>query len=344
MTEQKQRGWASLQFVGRVVLAGGILAWSLALVGGGIWQLSRQRPQQTQPQQAARRFAQVQNVPTGLFSYGGSPVWAPLRLLVDSAIQSARPEFQLRYVDSNSRPPGSTTGVEMLLDEQLSFAQTARPLLEKEYEQAEQQGFQLEQIPVAVVGIAVVVHPSLDIPGLTLDQLSAIYRGQITNWQEVGGPNLEITPYSRPLGADSTIEFMQEELLQGQFGNNVELSATTTQALRKLAQDPGGIYYASAPEVVPQCQVKPLPIGYNFEQLISPYQEPLVTPAQCPNQRNQLNIEAFRTGRYPMTRYLYVVIKQNGHIEEQAGESYANFLLTPQGQELIAQAGFVRLR
>lgn len=344
MTEQKSR-WSSLGFVGTVAVASGILVWSLGLLGGGIWQLFQRRTQPMQTQQASRRFAQVQNVPTGVFSYGGSTVWAPVRLLVDSAVQSERPEFQLRYVDPDSGPPGSKTGIEMLLNDQLSFVQTARPLLDQEHKKAEQRGFRLEQVPVAIDGIAVAVHPSLTIPGLTLDQLSAIYRGQINNWQEVGGPNLDITPYSRPLSASGTVEFFQDIILEGQeFGKNVELIPTTTQALRRLAQNPGGIYYASAPEVVPQCLVKPLPIGRHSEQFVAPYQQPLVSPTQCPNQRNQLNTEAFKTGRYPMTRYLYVVVKRNGQVEEQAGESYANFVLTSQGQELTAQAGFVRIR
>jgi phosphate transport system substrate-binding protein len=78
--------------------------------------------------------------------------------------------------------------------------------------------------------------------------------------------------------------------------------------------------------------------------LIPPYQEPFVPLSQCPSVRNRLNIEAFQTGQYPITRNLYVVVKQNGQIDEQAGETYANFLLTARGQELITQTGFVKIR
>lgn len=119
---------------------------------------------------------------------------------------------------------------------------------------------------------------------------------------------------------------------------------TTTQALRKIADNPGGIYYASAPEVVPQCTIKSLPLGRKPDELIPPYQEPFVPLSQCPSVRNRLNIQAFQTAQYPITRNLYVVVKQNDQIDEQAGEIYANFLLTPQGQELIAQTGFVKIR
>jgi phosphate transport system substrate-binding protein len=57
-----------------------------------------------------------------------------------------------------------------------------------------------------------------------------------------------------------------------------------------------------------------------------------------------LNAENFRNGNYPITRNLFVIIKQNGQSDQQAGEAYANWLLTSQGQELIEKAGFVRIK
>jgi phosphate transport system substrate-binding protein len=39
-----------------------------------------------------------------------------------------------------------------------------------------------------------------------------------------------------------------------------------------------------------------------------------------------------------------VIIKEDGQIDQQAGEAYANLLLTNEGQELISNAGFVRIR
>jgi len=106
-----------------------------------------------------------------------------------------------------------------------------------------------------------------------------------------------------------------------------------------------GIYYSFCPRiVVPQCSIKPLPLGRTQGQYITPYQEPLVLPSECPSKRNKLNIEAFQSGKYPITRNLFVVVKQNNQIEQQAGVAYANLLLTEQGQELIFQAGFVKIR
>lgn len=337
------------------------------LLGGGFWWLqksginlgaiigsksndpsrSNNSPSSPPPsaEQSNSNFAAVQNVPTGLFNYGGSTSWAPIRLVIDPAIQAARPEFRLRYVEPTSGTPGSGSGIRMLLDGTLAFAQSSRPILDQELTRAQQRGFDLKQIPIAIDGLAVAVNPNLDIPGLTIDQLKSIYTGKITNWKQLGGPDLAIKAYSRPTTDGGTVELFVQDILGGQaFGANVEFVSTTTQALRKLATNPGGIYYASAPEVVPQCTIKPLPLGRKADELIPPYQEPFVPLSQCPNVRNQLNIQAFQTGQYPITRNLFVIVKQNGQIDEQAGETYANFLLTAQGQGLISKTGFVKIR
>lgn len=324
------------------------------LVGVGAWWLSqrfaavpkRPVPSNNQTTQDDREgFAKVQEVPTGLFSYGGSTSWAPIRLSVDSAIQAARPEFKLRYVQPAGSPSSSDAGIKMLLDGQLSFAQSSRPIRESEFQQAQQRGFSLQQIPVAIDGLAVAVNPSLNLEGLSLSQLKAIYTGQIDNWSQVGGPNLRIAPYSRPTDSGGTVDLFVEQILGGQaFGANVQFVPNTTEALRRVANSPGGIYFASAPEVVPQCSIKPVAIGRGGGEFVPPYKPPFVPPQQCPAQRNQLNLEAFQQGRYPMTRNLFVVVKQNGQIDQQAGEAYANLLLTPQGQAAIENAGFVRIR
>ncbi len=163
----------------------------------------------------------------------------------------------------------------MLIRDELAFSQSSRPVLDQEFQQATQRGFKLKQIPVAIDALAVAVNPSLNVSGLTLDQLRAIYSGQIRNWKEVGGPDLAVQPFTRPTEAGGTIELFVEEILKGgKFGGNVQLVSTTTEALRKLATNPGGIYFASAPEVVPQCTVKPLPLGRKAGNLLFPTRNP----------------------------------------------------------------------
>ncbi|MEM0979841.1 MAG: substrate-binding domain-containing protein, partial [Cyanobacteria bacterium P01_H01_bin.58] len=103
-------------------------------------------------------LAEVQGIPSGLFSYGGSTTWAPIRGIVDPVLQQVQPAFKLRYVDPIGAPPGSGTGIAMLLANQLAFAQSSRPVKADERQQAESQGYSLKEIPVALEGIAIAVN------------------------------------------------------------------------------------------------------------------------------------------------------------------------------------------
>ena len=93
-----------------------------------------------------------------------------------------------------------------------------------------------------------------------------------------------------------------------------------------------------------QCTVKPIAIGAQPEQLVSPYVAPYIPPESCPAQRNQINSEVFRSGDYPLTRRLFVIIREDNTQDQQAGEANANLLLTQQGQQLLSEAGFVAIR
>ena len=289
------------------------------------------------------KFNQVSDVPRGLFSYGGSSTWMPIKTATERKIETAFPKYELRYTEPVTGFPGSGVGLKMLLNNELAFSLSSRSLKEKEYSLAQKEGFTLTEIPVAIDGIAVIVHPDLDIPGLTIDNLRDIYTGKITNWRELGGQNLQIIPLSKKTEG-GTVEFFKDNVLRREkFDNDVKTVKTTTQAVGKVSKNPGAIFYASAPEVIRQCGVKPLPIGRVASKLISPYKEPFVPFSQCPQKRNQLNLKAFKNDEYPMTRRLFVIVKQNGQIDEQAGLAYAKLLLTQEGQELISSAGFVRI-
>ena len=334
------------------------------LLGGGYWWFSRNgavdlnsipgsgdrsSPANTPSSPATSRnsgdrFTDVQAVPSGLFNYGGSTSWAPIRGSIDPVIQQAFPGFQLRYIDPIGSPPGSGAGIDMLLNNQLSLSQSSRPLNPDERQRAEGQGYVLTEIPVALEGIAIAINPDLAVTGVTLEQLRNIYLGTLTNWNQLGGPDLPIVPVSRPL-AGGTVTFFVNTVLGGQaMPGTVSIANNTTEALRFVNSNPGSIYYASVPEVVGQCTIKPIAVGRQPDQLVSPYIEPYVPPEDCPAQRNQINREALRSGDYPLTRRLFVVVREDGQLDQQAGEAYANLLLTQQGQALLQEAGFVPVR
>jgi len=279
----------------------------------------------------------VENVPSGLFNYGGSTTFAPLRsTTVTAAITQAHPGFQLRYTEPPTGKPGSGTGIKMLIDGELSVAQSSRPLKDEEIAKAKDRGINLEAVPVAIDGIAFYVNPDLArLPGLNLSQIRDIFTGKITNWSKVGGPNLPIKAFSRDLKAGGTVDFVNETLLEKKgFGQNITFIRDTTESLRKVANTPGGIGYATASEVIGQSTVRPLPLAEQSGQTFYP---PFT-------EGGQVNVEAFREGKYPVTRRLFVVIRRDGRLDEQAGAAYANLLLSSEGQRLVEQVGFVPIR
>ncbi len=323
-----------------LVITGGILGAAWWFFKGGLLSGT-----QNTPNTSSSTFSEVKQVPNGLFNYGGSTTWAPIRKDVDPVISSVWPQFQLRYTDPITGTPGSGNGIKMLIQNELAFSQSSRSLKPEEYQKAQNNGFKLKEIPVAIDGLAIAVNPRLKLAGLTLNQLKDIYTGKITNWKQVGGEDLPIIPYSRSLADGGTVEFFKEHILAGEsFGPSVQYTRDTTDGLRKVTQNLGGIYYASAPEVVPQCRVRSLPLGRKVNEWVTPYQEPFIPLEKCPTQRNQINKKAFRSGDYPITRRLFVIVKQNGQLDEQAGEAYANLMLTAQGQSLIDKSGYISLR
>ncbi|MDY7002546.1 MAG: substrate-binding domain-containing protein [Cyanobacteriota bacterium] len=310
-------------------------------------------PQQPTPNQTATEnsiksvkcFAYVPDVPNGKWLHGGSTTWAPIRSKINPKIQAIFPEFQLNYRQHPSLPPGSETGIKMLLEGQISFAESSRPVTDNELQTARNRNFQLKQIPIAMDGIAIVVNPELDVAGLTLKQLQEIYTGQIQNWSEIGGPNMEIIPYTRPFDSGTTLFFQENILNNKKFSENVVSIRTTTQALREVTANKGGIYFGTASEIIPQCAVKPLSIAYRSGgTFVAPYKGEFVPPENCPGQRNQPNLEVFENATYPISRRLFLIVKKDDSFDEKAGEAYGKLLLTDEGQKLIEETGYSPIR
>jgi phosphate transport system substrate-binding protein len=288
-------------------------------------------------------FTDVLDIPKGIFNVGGSTSWAEVRAQVDKAIQTTLPTFRPRYEHPfpSEGGVGSTTGIQMLTNGRLTVAQSSRPLTPAEREQAEQRGFSLQQTPVAIDAVAIAVHPQNSIPGLTVEQLKGIYTGEIQNWNQVGGADSKITVYIPP-----STGWLEEGLLRGEeLRADIQSVQNTTEGLRNLATDPSGIYYTTASLVVGQCSIRPLPLSAAGEEFVPPYDSATETcTAATPRQ---LNKTAFRNEQYPLTRNLYAIYKDypgDSNVEEQAGRSYVNLLLSDQGQQLIEKSGFIPIR
>lgn len=177
----------------------------------------------------------------------------------------------------------------------------------------------------------------VSIPGLSLSQLRDIFPGKINNWKALGGPNLKITPFSPNSQAEDVVIFVQEKLLAGEeFGPTMQKIKTTTDSLQKVTQTPGGISFATISEVVGQKTVYALPLSRETDRVF-------ISPCVGTNL-SEVNINALANASYPLTRRLFVIVKRDGTLDEQAGRAYVSLLLTDEGQQLITKVGFVPIR
>jgi phosphate transport system substrate-binding protein len=276
---------------------------------------------------------EVPNVPEGIFNYGGAPFFAALtKHGMNEAIARAHPRFRLRFTESQHQNPGSGTGIKMLLDGELSFASTGRPLEDAEYKTAKERNQILEQVPVALDGIVFFTHSDLSLPGLSIQQVRDIFLGKVRNWNELGGPNLPIVPLSLEPSATSSMKMLLGEQVKD-IGPNVRIVQDYTTGIRQVNSTPGAIFFGAAGLVAGQQSVRPIALARSSSQQ---YVQPFL-----PN--GQINSTAFRDGTYPLTRRLFVIFRRNDTPEEQAGVAYTNLLLSQEGQRIIKEAGFVPL-
>jgi len=228
----------------------------------------------------------------------------------------------------------------MLLKNDLSFSQNAMPLSPAEYDEAKAHGFKLQEVPVGIDAVVFFTHPSLNIPGLSVVQLQLIYLGRVTNWKQLGGPDLPITPITTDPKDSNAIEMLMSNLPNGVNAvRGVQIVRDYTAAIRLTSATPGGISFGSISTVRGQQTIKPLVLAKSrsapeeITQYINPY-----------TSQGQINSDAIKSGSYPLTRHIFVDIRRDGTVNEKAGVAYANLLLSFEGQRIVEAAGFIPIR
>ncbi|MBU4483150.1 MAG: PstS family phosphate ABC transporter substrate-binding protein, partial [Actinobacteria bacterium] len=99
--------------------------------------------------------------------------------------------------DISIRGGGSGNGIAALIDGTCDIANSSRPMKDKEILLCQNKDISPVPHIVAMDGIAVIVHTSNPIQGLTIEQIKDIYIGKITNWKELGGQDQKIVVVSR---------------------------------------------------------------------------------------------------------------------------------------------------
>ena len=178
---------------------------------------------------------------------------------------------------------------------------------------------------VAQDGIAIIVNPVNTIPYITLDQVKNIYLGKITKWSEitgadVPGTNNQIVIVGRDSASGTRTYFDQTVLASATPTNKMLEKNSNGAVLQTVAQTPGAVGYVSIGFV--SKDVKALSIWYNADKIV---------PASVDN---------VKTRTYPISRDLYVIT--NGKPSGLAGD-FINYILSPDGQKIVADQGYVTL-
>lgn len=101
---------------------------------------------------------------------------------------------------------------------------------------------QLVDHRVAVVGITPVLNKKIGVKNLTMTQLKAIFTGEVTNWRELGGPDLPIVIINRAQGSGSRLTF-EKWVLKGAQAKQAQEQESTGMVRQIVATTPGAISY-----------------------------------------------------------------------------------------------------
>ncbi len=214
---------------------------------------------------------------------------------------------------------GTGTGIASLINGTVDFANASREMKPEEIQQASDAGVDAVETEVAKDGIAVIVNPGNGVEGLTLDQLGKIYRGEITNWKDVGGPDAEFVLLGRDT-ASGTYEYFLEEVVMKDDEN-----AKYSKSMKNLQ---------SSQAIVDEVSKNPTAIGYVGVGYVSDAIKVM------PIDGTAASVDAVLGGSYVLSRGLYMY--SNGQ-PDGAGKAYIDWIISPDGQKVVEEQGFVPL-
>ncbi len=219
---------------------------------------------------------------------------------------------------------GSSTGITALINGQVDVAQASRQIKASEIESAQAAGFTPVEFKVAIDGIAIIVHTSNDIGVLTVEQLRGIYNGSITNWNQVGGADEDITLYGRQ-STSGTYEFFWEHVLKKEnYSMEMNMLSGNSAIVAAVQGDAGGVGYVG--------------IGYASASGINvlDLKKDSESEAFAPTDES-----AVKSGKYDLSRYLYLYTKgtPTGIVKD-----YLRWIVNfDDGQSMVGEIGFYEI-
>jgi phosphate transport system substrate-binding protein len=217
---------------------------------------------------------------------------------------------------------GSGTGISALINGTTDICNASRPMKSSEREKLKQRFSSLGvEIKVAKDGIALYVNETNPVQELTLDQIKAIYTGNITNWKQVGGPDSKIIIYGRE-NSSGTYVYFRDVVLKGQdYIGTMQTMPGTAAVVNAVARDINGIGYGGA--------------AYGKGIRYIKVKKDAAITGYDPTAEN------VKAGNYPITRYLYMYVRSK---PTGAQKQFIDWILSDEGQAVVTKVGYFPIR
>ncbi len=245
---------------------------------------------------------------TGKIQLAGSTTVQPLAEKLAEAFMAKNPGVVIEVQGG-----GSSVGVTSAGEGTVNIGMASREVKKSEMEKFPN----LQVFTIAFDGIAVVTHPGLELPGLTKEQVQAIFAGEIKNYKEVGGPDAPIVVVSREEGSGTRAAFEELVMSYKDAEGKTQVKPIFEKAL--LQQSNGQVRTAVA--------TTPNSIGYlSFGFLDGSVKTVKVNDVEP-------TVDNVKNGSYPIVRPLNLLT--NGAPDELS-QAFIDFILSDEGQAIVA--------
>ena len=214
---------------------------------------------------------------------------------------------------------GSGVGISALLNKTTDIAMASRAMKQSEIDKAKELGIGVEEVVLGFDGITLIVNQNNQVKGLDSVTLGKIFRGEITNWKEVGGDDAKIVALSRD-SSSGTHEFFKEHVIRGGEKNNLEYGPET-------------LYMPSNEAIKQEVKSNKYAIGYIGMGYMDDSVHSLAIDGIAPSKENVSN------KTYPIARevYWYVPSERTGTMKE-----LVDFAISADGQSVVESEGFIK--
>jgi len=220
---------------------------------------------------------------------------------------------------------GSGTGIASLINGTVDLANASRQIKQEEIDQAESNGVEPVEHIIARDAIAVIVNPENPVNQLTLQQISDIYSGKISNWKDVGGEDRPIVKLSRETNSGTHVYFLETVIRLGDSKDETLFSMDT-------------LLLPSSEGIIAEVRQNSNAIGYDGLGYV-PDDLKMIAIAEVEGGAYVLpSIPTVNDKTYPIARDLYMYT--NGQPEGLLKE-YLDWIMSDTAQEIVAELGFV---